>query len=220
MDTIEVPAYPSNSRKDRGDEPKDIPKSDVDSIVPSAKATPIAKERGFIQRISDDAPEVRDFFIYDIFLPAAKNLVSEIVHSTVDAVRRSVDESLYGHDRGYNTVRDHGRSYISYDKISKRDRGGRHDSRISGGGITKRSSFSSPNDVPIDSRMKAERILSDMFEIIKAYDQATVGDFYDLAGVTSESFTDRKWGWKNLGEAYVERGSDGYYVKMPDPKPL
>ena len=58
-----------------------------------------------------------------------------------------------------------------------------------------------------------------MYDLVNSYDSATVADFYDLVGITSE-FTDNKWGWTNLHGSRVIRARDGYLLDLPKPEPV
>jgi hypothetical protein len=42
----------------------------------------------------------------------------------------------------------------------------------------------------------------------------SVADFYDLVGVDG-TYTDNKYGWTNIRNAYVNRVRDGYVIKLP-----
>ena len=55
-----------------------------------------------------------------------------------------------------------------------------------------------------------------------AYCQSTsVGDLYELSGREDLiDFTDYKFGWRDLSNAYVQEGRSGYYLKLPKPRPL
>lgn len=58
-----------------------------------------------------------------------------------------------------------------------------------------------------------------MIDVLDEYDVVTVGDFYDLVDMDSV-YTDRDWGWDNLGGAYVDRVRDGYIIRLPRVIPL
>ena len=62
-----------------------------------------------------------------------------------------------------------------------------------------------------------EEVLGNLQDIVASeFEQATVADLYELAGITS-SFTDNKWGWMDLRGANVKRVREGYQLNLPKP---
>ena len=53
-----------------------------------------------------------------------------------------------------------------------------------------------------------------MDELIDQYGVVSVGDLYDLVGVTG-AYTDNNYGWTDLRTASVVRTRDGYMIKLP-----
>lgn len=70
-------------------------------------------------------------------------------------------------------------------------------------------------DIVFDTRDDAEKILSDLQDLIEKYTYVTVADLCDLVGVTPE-FTYEKYGWKDLTTARVGRTQSGYFIHLPD----
>lgn len=71
-----------------------------------------------------------------------------------------------------------------------------------------------------DNRGDAETVLLKMRENLLTYKVATVADLYDIAGMKF-SFTDYKYGWRNLDSACVVRSNDGnYYIDLPKSMPI
>ena len=58
-----------------------------------------------------------------------------------------------------------------------------------------------------------------MGELIETYGQVTVGDLYDIVGITGEH-TDELYGWLNVGTAKAERVRDGYLLRLPKALPI
>lgn len=58
-----------------------------------------------------------------------------------------------------------------------------------------------------------------MFDLIGKFEQATVEDFYELVGETSQ-YTDSKWGWTDLRDVGVIRSGGAYLLNLPKPIPL
>ena len=53
--------------------------------------------------------------------------------------------------------------------------------------------------ITYDLREDAEVVLAKMFELLQIYHNVSIGDMFDLAGLTSPNgYTDMKYGWRNL----------------------
>jgi hypothetical protein len=59
-----------------------------------------------------------------------------------------------------------------------------------------------------------------MDDIINRYGVVSVGDLYDLAGISTTNYTVNKYGWTNIRSAHVVRTRDGYLLKLPRALPL
>lgn len=72
------------------------------------------------------------------------------------------------------------------------------------------------SDILFENRADAENVLDGMVEILNSeYQQVTVLDFYDLAGMSSQP-SDNKYGWRDLRNAQVVGSrSRGYYIDLP-----
>lgn len=71
-----------------------------------------------------------------------------------------------------------------------------------------------------DDRGDAEAVLLKMRENLAVYKTVSVGDLYDLSGY-KVSFTDYKYGWRNLDSAKILRTTDGKYViDLPKVSPI
>lgn len=154
----------------------------------------------------DDTSSVGKYILWDVLIPALKNTLSDVVTGGIEML-------LYGDGASSDrrTKRKNGRSYISYSDYYEDDRRNRRSK-----GRKARHEF---DDVIFDSRRDAENVLSRMIDLIEDYDEVAVSDFYEMVGMDS-TYTDRSWGWTNLKGSYVERGRDGYYIKLPRTKVL
>lgn len=153
--------------------------------------------------IPEDVTNVGDYLLQDIFVPSAKKLFEELVTSGISIL-------LYG-DAGRGKRGNTKASRVNYNSI--RD-GANHNSSP----VHTRSRYEY-DDVVLDSRGDAEDVLDRMCELVSAYGMASIADLYDLVGITG-NYTDNKYGWTDLRNAYVERVRDGYLIKMPRVVPL
>ena len=70
-------------------------------------------------------------------------------------------------------------------------------------------------DIVFETRGDAEAVLWRMEEMLDTFQNVSIGDMYDLSGITGGSYTDFKYGWTDLRGARVERVSDGYIIDLP-----
>lgn len=197
--------YPSNAHSTKGDKKEE---RKVERIV---KGNVVRKKKTLGKKmaetfIGDDSKNVFQYIIYDVLIPAAKETLSSMVSGGIEML-------LFGETRGRNTRRDKGRSYVSYGDYYKnnerRDRDRERSTRA-------RHNF---DDITLDSRGEAEEVLSALVDMVEDYGMASVADYYEMVGVTS-NFTDNKYGWTNLSSASVSRVRGGYLINLPRVEPL
>jgi hypothetical protein len=202
-------SFPSNSRKKRdkskGDEKK------VDKVITGSVKK---QKRGLGKKVADviledDTKSVGNYVVYDVLIPAAKTMLSDMITGAVEMF-------LFGEKRGSRTRREGGRSYTSYGsyyRSSNRDRDFRREREISRSGRA-RHDF---DELILETRGEAEEVLSHLVDLVEDYGMATVADLYDLVGITS-NYTDDKYGWTNLHTASVSRVRGGYLISLPRTK--
>ena len=199
--------YPSNSHstKEYSSLSKPKQKTKEKHVQKVVKGKVVKKKKSTGKRLAetfleDDSHNVIEYIIYDILIPSAKETISNVVSNGVEML-------LFGESRGTRTYRDRGKSRVSYQSYYDRDER-RSQSR------PRRRTVHDFDDIFLASRGEAEDVLSSLVDLIDEYGQATVGDFYDLVGMSS-SYTDSKWGWDNLAPAYIERTREGYIIRLP-----
>ena len=187
---------------------EDAPEKEEKVVSPVVKGKVEVKKKSFVKRVVDafvgeDVGDVKSYLIYDVTVPAVKNLLMDLVSNGVsmmlfgDTVRRRgnvnrvgsssyVNYGSYSNDRHYN------------ERYSRPNRRATHDF----------------GDILFETRQDAEGVLGTLVDFTEIYGQATVSDLYDLIGKTSE-YTDRGYGWKALGSSRVVRARDGYILDLP-----
>lgn len=197
---MNIEDYPSNSIRTK--EEKTIEeKKKIEKVVVGQVKT--KKKNGFGKfmsgLIADEAPDIKTYLFKDVVVPTIKKTITDVV-----------DMILYGGKsgrRGGSAVpRVSYRSYWDDPRDSRRE-----PTRVVQG--------YSYDDIILESRGDAEEVLSQLIDIIDMYKIASVADLYDLVGI-SGNFTDNKYGWTNLANAYVDRCRDGYILKLPRALPL
>lgn len=73
------------------------------------------------------------------------------------------------------------------------------------------------NQVSFGSRKEAANVLHRLADILDQYGSVTVGDFYDEAGFNDLCYSDIRYGWKDIGDAYVVKVRSGWSISLPDP---
>lgn len=133
------------------------------------------------------------------------NLVSyalsdeDIREGIKNKISRKIDKTLYGEETNRRRY-----SKVSYRGYYERN--------------SQPYSFST-DDIILESRKEALKILDDMREILDTYGFVTVADMYDKADVPCP-FTSNKYGWTSLNNAEVVRVRMGYKINLPRPIPV
>lgn len=195
----------SNKKREAGT-PKERPK--IEKMI---EGEAIQRKKPLGTRIKetftgDDSRTVGHYILFDVILPAAKDMISE-------AVSKGIERLLFGENaRGSS----HSRSrpgYTAYNRVSTTTRAEPREISQRGRAV---HDF---REVILATRGEAEAVIDQLVELIKNYEVANVNDFYDMVGITG-SFTDDKWGWYDLRGARAERVREGYLVSLPKPEPL
>lgn len=217
MATVKLPEYPDNSETLRHPTKVELEKENKEpegrsdeKPVLHGKAT--RKKKGLAKRfgetfLSEDRGDVGEYLIFDVLIPAAKDTLT-------DLVGRGLEMLLYGEARGSSSrSRSSGRTgYHNYNKYSQTER--RRPQTT-----TRARRTLDFDDIVFDSRADAERVLDYIIGRIEDYEVATVADFYDAAEITSD-YTDSKYGWYDLADAYVKRVRDGFTIILPRPEQI
>jgi hypothetical protein len=195
-----VEEYKSNSHKSR--EEQTVPDKKVEKVISGAARS---KKKAGIQKFTDlffpeDVGDVKSYVLTDVIIPAAKDIISDVVRRV-----------LYGERGARNNSPASKVSYRSfYDKDNNR--------RDSNGSQRPKSGYSY-DDIILDNRGEAEEVLSSMDDLVSRYGLVSVADLYDLVGVTG-NYTDNKYGWTDIRNASIIRVRDGYMIKLPKTLPL
>lgn len=195
-----MPEYRSNSHKSKQEE-RAVEKKKVERVVQTKVKT--KKKNKFADTfISEDITSVKDYVINDVLIPAAKKAISDIITNGIDMM-------LYGETK---SRRKSSGSKVSYTSYYERDRDRDRDYRRPRTGYDY-------DEIILESRGEAEEVINKMDELLEVYGIVSVADLYDLVGIAG-NYTDNKYGWTNLRNAYVQRLRDGYLLKLPKAMPL
>ena len=165
--------------------------------------------------ISEDAPSIGSYLLYDILLPALKDLVLDISHGAID--------TAFGGDGRYRRSGSRhagGSSYISYNRYyDERDRRRRDRDEERYESRRRNRDF---EDFVFEYRSDAEDVLDRMCDYLEKFGDVPVSYFYDLCGETVPGdWTKDDWGWTNLAGARVRgAGRKGYIIDLPKVRPI
>lgn len=199
--------YPANSHKKKE---ADAPKADkkIEKVI---SGNVVERKKPLGRKIAetfagDDAKSVGSYILFDVIIPATKNLIS-------DMVGQGIDRLLFGASGGSRGSRGSSSRHTSYNKMynssDRRDDGRRELSQ-------RARSTHDFNEIVLETRGEAEDVLDNLTNLIEEYGVAAISDMYDLVGITG-SFTDTKWGWSDLRSASIRRIRDGYLLDFPRP---
>lgn len=200
--------YKPNSYKFK-EKQKALASSEDKKIEKVVKGTVRTKKRSGLTKITDqlvseDVNNVKSYILTDVFIPAVKKLVYDIITDGFSMI-------LYG-STGAGKKKTIG-SNVSYRQFYDR----RDDDHRT---LSTSSSRFEYDDLIFDSRGEAEAVLNQMDVIIDTYGFVSVADLYDLADL-SAPYTSNKYGWTNVSTADVARLRDGgYVIKLPRAMPI
>jgi hypothetical protein len=212
---MEYPEFPPNSeaskRQQQPEEDKSLTR--VTSKEPVRRRKSLWKQfKGVF--IAGDFKSTTRYVVMDVFLPMTRDIIYEV---GAEGLRNLV----FGESRRYRGVTrpqagDYG--YVAYNRYSSTG----PPSRMRGPerAISRQARAQHNFDeIVLDSRVEAEQVIDELFEVVSRYESASVADLYQLVGLP-QSHTDHKWGWTDLSGAGVSRIRDGYLLDLPDPEPL
>lgn len=192
-------------------------------LAPVVKNPVVQKKPTFFQKFKSsflgESANIGEYVIYDVLIPAFRDTMSDLGMGIVGMLFGQ-GRGMYGRG-GYDTprvIRDRGRTYVSYNSMSDRDRD-RRGPRDIDRGERARHDF---GNIRYTTREEAEAVLYELVDRTVEYGEATVAAFYELSNIES-NHTDHRYGWTNLRDAYTERARDrdgGYVIVFPRVRPL
>ena len=154
-----------------------------------------------------DPKDVAIYTLRDVLLPALKETLLDIICKGSERLIMGDNAPINRNFRLHNGRIDQYTSYNSmYDGPS----------RLNVNRARSRYDFA---DILIDSRPKAEDILSRMNDLLDNYGVVRVSDFYNEVGVTGV-YTDQNWGWTDLRGSSVRQVRGGWVIEMPQAKDI
>lgn len=154
--------------------------------------------------LSQDISRIKKFILYDVIRPNIKRAISE-------AVKTSIDMILYD-DNERPAAKSNG-AKVSYNKCFAGSSNQPYAKARYASGFEY-------DDIIFETRGDAEAVLSTMEDILTRFKVVSVGDFYDLAEVSTTNYAINKYGWNDLHDASIGRVSEGWVIRFPSVIPL
>lgn len=166
----------------------------------------VKKKSGFRKMtdsiIAGDGTTIKTHIKDDVIIPNIKKIIWEVLTGGLDI-------ALNGKNGSYRNTKPSGPK-MSYNSCYGGNRPIADNSAKAKGGY-------SCDDIVFASRGEAEEVLSQLIEGLEEYETpVSVMELYSMVGLPHTP-TDCKWGWKDLSNAYVERRTDGYMLRLPRP---
>lgn len=196
--------YPSNSFKSKEAETEEVKKVTTGNVRTKEKSIGKRFAESFIR---NDAKSVKDYVIFDVLLPAVKDMFSS-------AIQTAADMFIYGEKRNHGNTRTLGnRAGTNYNTVY-RTVNGDNQTRAAGGDRY------AVEDILFDTRPDADAVLDDLMAEIDRFGMVSAFKYYQFCGLSCD-YTLKDWGWYDLQNASVVRTRDGdYTIKLPRIKAL
>lgn len=205
--------FPSNSHRSK-ETPKPVEPKKIERITEGAvirRKTPLSKRFAKLF-IAGDSDSVMKYVMMEVLLPGARDMVA-------DGVTQYIERMIYGESRSVNRrpgFRPNNTSVPGYVNYSRYSAGKPSHEAPRAGISAKARATHNFDEIILASRPDAEEVIDKLFDLIAKYEQATVADLYELVGETG-SFTDQKWGWRDIRDASIQRIHEGYLLRLPAP---
>lgn len=159
--------------------------------------------------VSEDAKSVGSYVMVDIIIPKIKELITSGFKYAIDFIFYG-SKGAKGSKPGIGTV-----SYSSYYTGSSYQQSNGYSNPM----VSKQSSIFTINEIVFPDREDAEKVLIALNDTIIKYGSASAADFYDFIN-KPHSYTDNKYGWKDLRDAEIIRVPDGFSIRFPKVVPI
>lgn len=194
----------SNSGKRQEEQKKERPQVNkvINGGVVGNRHEPIKKVGQLF--FAEDMHSIKNYVIYDVIIPAIKNIVA-------DSVTNSISMALFGDFRSGTNRSGAATSLNSPTKYATVFRMGESPKRAN----VSQSRFFFENPI-VESTEDAQTVIRDLQDLIEAQEYATVADLYSMLGLKSES-TYNNYGWYSISKAKPIPVKDGWVINLPKP---
>jgi hypothetical protein len=213
LDRGKVENFPSNSQKQKPVDDDKAPVGEAKKIEKITTGKVLRRKKPLSKRLAEtfiggDAKGVWGYVLYDVLIPAAKDMIA-------DAGREAIERMLFNEPRSPSRrgLRTGGVGNVSYHRYAQAG-GRREDPRPQ---LSRRARAAHNFDeIVLPNRAEAEAVIEQMFDVLSQYQAVSVSDLYEMVGITPQ-FTDEKYGWTDIRGAGVTRIQNGYLLDLPRP---
>lgn len=151
-----------------------------------------------------------DYILCDIIIPTTKSMI-------VDSIQNGIEMMVYGEIQNTRRGRNGRQTRFAYDRVSyqRDDRYRGRDNRDDREDRKFRSAMYDYEDILL-TYDEVEDVITQMVELIDAYEEVTVNELYDMLGVTPQ-YTFGNYGWVNVHDASYRKVRNGYVLDLPRP---
>lgn len=171
----------------------------------------VAKPKGEFAKFLDaffaeDFRKVKDYIIKDVIVPTIKDTIWTVI-------ARGSERMLYG-EAGHSP-KNSKLGHINYNNLFKQATGS------TSSGSTNTNSQYSVDNIILEDRGDAERVLEAMKAYIAEYGAVSISELYEFIGEPIGEYTTTRWGWRSLNTAGIMRTTNGgYKLDLPKAIPL
>jgi len=217
--------FPSNSRASRVApirESKRKPTEEADiSIERKSKFRRIPKGSKAVRRkrtltqsiaeslVGEGSQNVGGYILHEVLLPAAKSTIADMITGAIEMV-------LYGETKPKGRGDKKDRNYVSYGSYYRGSREDR-DERPARRKFATRGDPFDLGEIYFRQGYEADDVLSQLQDALTEYEEVSVSDFFDIAGIDGAKWAHAGYGWTNLDKAYCTHTRNGWQIVFPDP---
>ena len=210
---------PNNSDRGSQGEPEEGKIDESKKLKPLVqKGSVTKKKRTVMDKFKDsflgESDNLKEYVLYDVLVPAFRDTISDMGFGIIERLFGTGRSG--GRGRSSTIVRDRGKSYVSYNNAQVNNNRNRDDRRDLDSNARSRHNF---ENVIFTNKWEAEDVLAHLVEHTIEYGEATVRAFYELSNIEAD-YTDDRYGWISLRDAYVDRTRDGHVIMFPPTRPL
>jgi hypothetical protein len=154
--------------------------------------------------LGGDLKTASRYIAADVFLPALRNLLFDIV-------TKGTDRIIFGDSR-YSRRPPEYRATVQYNNPIRRDP--RSQPFLPDQPHPNRAMRRESNDIILASREEADRVVAQMIDILDQYEAVSWADLCALVGWPS-SPVDNKWGWTYLTNTEIRSTRNGFLIDLP-----
>lgn len=216
--------FPPNSHSQREERPSrtaDRPSEKKEVVqVTRSKATvrkkPLYKK--FLEAFRpEDGSGFIEYTLLEVLVPGLKGAVAD---ASTGAIENALGVGGHSRRRGRGSG---GGGYTSYNRMGAARPRGRvrddDDRRPSQRRETSSRVADDVREIILDTRVEADEVLDNMYELLSKYEVVTMRELMSLVGEPFNS-THEDWGWTDLRGARIHRVGGGYLLDLPRPEAL